>query len=565
MGPRGSLLAGVLMVIALAFVGVLALGAMSASGLRLGSAHQRQAEADQLAETTVAHAVTRICQDPTWGTRSGDGLSVPQANGNRAELWFDAALAADLECEVSCNNLTGTASVTTADGLVVPPGVTLLIARARCGSVTHRLRVWVHFPSFNYAIASTGAVHVQSSEVYSIDPKHASDNPRTLPGDQFLPGGIASNATGGGAVSLVGSQVSGDAQACGLVDLDPASLILGEVRQEAPSLTLPHIAYDDFDLDAVGTGVQMLASSLPATTTLTGFNRSSGGLSITGVLRLDNAVVVVPGDLHVQGQLSGTGALIVGGQTTVVGTVDMSANDMVALVGRGDVTLSGQGGATFRGLVATQGNLRASNLTLIGLYLNEPPAGSGAIGEVTLQNVRAVRDGTVGRLLLPVEQTYSIRVGNGGYVWLEDSPPHPAGFLPCDVNHVPLPGATPLPPGPLPASSVVEILHVIRRFDPATRKARYYTDVPVFSTLILSSVVRTMHGDFSQLINDIEVSNPTLANVATWPMLKQGMQTFFGEDAPSASATAYKKFGTWDLNEFLSLQERARVLRWQKL
>jgi hypothetical protein len=90
--------------------------------------------------------------------------------------------------------------------------------------------------------------------------------------------------------------------------------------------------------------------------------------------------------------LKGKGAVIVEGQTIVEGGVDLQAENTIALVGQGNVTLRGTGAETsyFRGQVYTEGDFTVDKITVLGTFLANSQAPGGS--QVTLQDARVVQD-----------------------------------------------------------------------------------------------------------------------------------------------------------------------------
>ena len=111
-------------------------------------------------------------------------------------------------------------------------------------------------------------------------------------------------------------------------------------------------------------------------------------MSLAGQVKLDGAVLFVDGDLSVGGSLVGKGAVIVTGTTTITGSATLATDNMAAILSAGEVIILGQGDerSTFRGMVYTESNFTARNLSLYGIST----ANGGADSVVSIQDSRLI-------------------------------------------------------------------------------------------------------------------------------------------------------------------------------
>jgi hypothetical protein len=88
---------------------------------------------------------------------------------------------------------------------------------------------------------------------------------------------------------------------------------------------------------------------------------------VSGPLKLEEAILYVNGDLRVDGQLSGKGALFVRGNVVVEST-SLGALDEVALIAGGSLRVSGSGQNRSKlvGLLVSCGDLSLSDVTVVG-------------------------------------------------------------------------------------------------------------------------------------------------------------------------------------------------------
>jgi hypothetical protein len=292
------------------------------------------------------------------------------------------------------DNLNGTTTVLGLEQRSVPRNCMQLVSTARSGGQQHQVEVLYYRPPFPKALMASGKVKVTSSlKVSALDPSvtYPSDT-GTIPTDNRKPASLGSNSDSRDparpAVYLgPGTNITGDVGAVGSISLDPTALVGGEVRNGDEPQPIP-----DLDLDQLLT----LASPPQGTTMVSGstgpltvdyYTGSTGSLTIGGDLTLkDEGVLWVNGDLTIEGGIKGKGLILCGGNTTVNGGADLSAKNLIALASKGDVKLTGQDKSSyfFQGLIYSEGNVSASNVTVLGSVVVNSPPGSG---DMTLENV----------------------------------------------------------------------------------------------------------------------------------------------------------------------------------
>jgi len=110
----------------------------------------------------------------------------------------------------------------------------------------------------------------------------------------------------------------------------------------------------------------------------TGMLRRSGDLLALQGVHLDDAYLYVDGNLQVNGGLQGRGAIFVTGSLTIQGSSSFSADGMQAFLAKGDVVLAGSGkeSSFFNGMIYTEGNFSANDITLVGTVVGNKPGGS---------------------------------------------------------------------------------------------------------------------------------------------------------------------------------------------
>ncbi len=272
----------------------------------------------------------------------------------------------------------------------VPPGSLQLLGVGRQGGVRVALHVLLHVPPFPYAVASSGRFTSEGGLLVAQLPR---DSDPALLGQVPLdlarldPGNLASSLSQPDSISLQqGDEVLGDVESSGGIALNGAR-VWGEQRQHTDVTRLPLLDVESY----LGQVPEAIATTLVEgsnqPSTLEGFYQAGTHaqpvrLTFPQGLELKNAVLAIHGDVTVQGQgLRGRGALFCTGRLTVEGGAQLAADNQVAVLAGGDVTLSGAGADHgFQGLIYTGGRLEASRMSLTGCLLanggSQPERGS---------------------------------------------------------------------------------------------------------------------------------------------------------------------------------------------
>lgn len=366
--------------VALALLFTVAAGAVSQ--LRLSSHASNACQAKMLAEAAIATTVASLRQDLRFGETAGLGEGAPaaevvvrqgQATG---VLSFLPDVAERLEIPVSLNNVNSDAPEEGWGGRVIPPEAVQLVAVGSCGGVRRTVEAVLHVPRFPYVVSSSGDFSSAGPLVLGVLPEGA--EPSNFNPDDLLPGHLASNAS----VQLQGDAlISGDVEAVETISVVEPSKVCGLVRPNSSPVPLARLRVTDYQPMAAITETFTGSTSH---TKLAGFYQGSGLVTADGGLDLEGAVLYIDGDLRVNGAVTGKGAVICTGTITVNGTMVLQADQQVALLAQGDVTLNGQG--AFSGLVYTEGDLRSTGVQLIGALI----ANSDTGGAVELRDTGAM-------------------------------------------------------------------------------------------------------------------------------------------------------------------------------
>lgn len=427
MRPRGASLLGVMALSMVVVTLLLVLSSASVARLTMAARSRGEAQARYAAESALARAAAAFLEDRprSDGATPADLVLEDPETGSSARLTYrpDAGLP------YSVNNWDKDTSRTGWGGFTVPGRSLHLVAVGRSRGVERVLQTVLHIPPFPYVIASSGVVRsdggLRVTGVADARDVTLKDGVLTLAPEKETSGHVASNGTGDPALLLgPDTEVTGDVRSAGKISLDPAALVRGEVRPEVDPIGIPGLDLRSYD-PATRPGLQTLTEpTYPNGTytdrlTLEGFVRRAGDLEVTSKgLLLKGAVLFVDGNLKVSGPVEGRGALIVTGRCQLIGGATLSTDNEAALLVGGDVEIRGAGRqSTFAGLVYTEGNFTAEDITLVGAFVANHAGGSAMqMTRVNLVSLPGVTEFSVApRLSLPAtppNQTRTYWIGS---------------------------------------------------------------------------------------------------------------------------------------------------------
>jgi hypothetical protein len=403
--PPGASLVSALLVAVIALVLVMTLAGVSFTHLNVAARLSNAQQARNLAEAVVARGVEKVLTSQgSWG-RSGSAaeksleISFSSVPGSRGRLTFDVGQAAEWNIPWSTHNLKEDTACQGWSSRVVPSQAVHFVGTGTCNGVTRRVEAILHIPTYKYAITSSGAVTVRGGMLVA----GAEEAQEVLPSvreklDELLPGHIASNGTGEKAMDLRATsdtdriEITGDARACGGIELGPFASVLGEVKPQASAVEVPRLDVRDYDpLNFTGRPMDV-PQEIPPVLTLEGLVRHKGDLTFQE-LRFTSgttgAVLWVDGDITIREKITGTGAIFATGDIKVEGIGALDTDAVVALAAEGDVTVTGNGrdASFFQGLLYSGGHLSLNNVTVLGTVVtNGEPENS----ELTLTSANVV-------------------------------------------------------------------------------------------------------------------------------------------------------------------------------
>jgi hypothetical protein len=390
---RGVSIATVLILGALGLALALTLAGMTFSHLSVSTKLSNASQARSLAEAAIGQGIERLVTNqgkafekaPTDGGPVPLGLTVTMAHleGGRGRLTFNETEADDWDMTVSTYNLNSQ-SVVAPDGRVVPDRAVRFVAEGEYRGTKKTIEAIVYIPEYPYSVASKGKFY--SSGALTI--AGAEDFAAVLADDfedNMEPGHLASNSSDSAdALTLTESGgevlVTGDVKSVGSISAVSTAEIRGDQRPNDESVDLPEINFADFDPYNFGAPQTLTAQpdgSLYPTQNLEGLRRYEGDVSLEKAKfpsgANDGALLWVDGDVTINQELSGTGALFATGNIYInnAGQVNLDAGDNMAIVAGGDLRINGRGNsadaAFMRGVLVAGGETELSQVTVAGV------------------------------------------------------------------------------------------------------------------------------------------------------------------------------------------------------
>jgi cytoskeletal protein CcmA (bactofilin family) len=378
-----------MLVIGVIVVVAFSLTAMSFQHWGFGQrAHNRQV-ARNMAASVASLAAARLIADPALGApvHADDTVTYadPDNPGASAVVTFVPAEAARLGIACSLNNQTET-SVDGA-GSRVPRRTAQILAHGQCRGATAEVEMMLYVPPYPLALIASGPLTSTGGLVVSAirDARDYQPDLSALPASKKAMATVASNDGGELAVELgPGAVINGNLQAVGQIKLAPDDVVKGAVMPQSNPAPLP-----DLDVSralAACDTPQRRSWSIPAATRETDMHvewmrRCEGSLQVDGDLTMDGATLVVTGDLHVTGSVKGKGSIVAGGAITIDRGADFDADNVVAVLAHGPITLSGveRAHSFLQGVVYSETSIRANHLTVLGTVMTKALPGQGAI------------------------------------------------------------------------------------------------------------------------------------------------------------------------------------------
>ena len=302
-------------------------------------------------------------------------------------------------------------------GRTVPDGMIHIISTGYCKGQYRTVEAIVERPPFPFGLATSGAINSRDPIVVT----GVSSLANFVAGEEDRPGHILCNSpdgvTIGAAPSGVDSttQISGFVKSVGPVNIAQPAVVRGGIRSFADPSTITNIKVSDFQLAGEPGVVTVLDDRYDQPQNLdVMYNYSGSHLQYMSQVHLNNAMLYVDGDLTIHGPVSGVGLIVVDGNATFKSGSALSGSNKMAVICSGDVTIEGNSNY-FTGLVYCEGNLNATNITILGNAIvnsSDPSKGSAR-----LRNVKFVSNEETAEMVIPItsstQATATTNLGNG--------------------------------------------------------------------------------------------------------------------------------------------------------
>ena len=389
MKRRGASLVNTLMVSTLLAGLAFTTATLTISQLAVNSRLENSKIARDLAESAASKCLAQVMANPDW---AGDTeVKLDCAPGGWGRTSFSKSTAGGWSIPPSTNNLSGLTSLTSqADAKrSLPPTSVEVYSVGSYRGATSKVCQVIAIPPYRYAMASTGTIRSSGGlTVASVDdPAVLTNGFDSVLDEQLQAGHLAGNHVGPQSVVLESTPgqpvlIKGGVDSAGGVSLLGGAKVLGSVRQNGQPVPLPSIDVKDYDprdrSDVVKTELPVQEHFRIEKPT-----RQKGDLKINSGLELSKGYLYVEGNLDIYGGIKGKGAIFATGDVKIHGVSTYGANDQEAIVAKGDVGIDGtdRNHSIFQGVVYTEGNFNAKDVTLVGsLVGNKARSADGSGG-----------------------------------------------------------------------------------------------------------------------------------------------------------------------------------------
>jgi hypothetical protein len=385
---RAAGLAGTLCFIALLTTVAFAMSGFSISHMTIGRRTLNDKVAGDLAESAANLALAKLMEDPHW---SGDiDYSPSDFPGASGRVTFSTTQALAWKVAASHNNLLGKQSIDGSERKLAPETVQI-VATGRYNGISKRHEVILHVPPYGYALVASGQLQSTGGMVVAgvEDPSLLANGLKALSPQQLKAGYLASNGSADDAVELQSSataptRITGGVESVGGIELGAHTSIAGPVREHASPVRMVSFEVTDYD-PKDRSDAQELHTNIYPELPINGVTRRQGDLLVTNGLNIKRGYLYVDGNLTVQGGLHGQGCIFATGDVKISGVSTFVADSKEAILAKGNVELSGsdQDKSIFQGVVYSEGNFTAKQVTLLGTVMAGKTLISNSVTGVT--------------------------------------------------------------------------------------------------------------------------------------------------------------------------------------
>lgn len=295
-------------------------------------------------------------------------------------------------------------------GRTVPDGKIHLVSTGYCKGQYRVVECLVERPPFPFGLAASGPIHskdpLKVKGVYTL-----SDYQN---GNEERPGHVLSNSAEGIKIEQVSppvpTEISGFVKSVGPVDIEQPATVRGGIRTGADLSTLPSIDIDAFRNQGQPGVVTIIDNNFSKEQNLDIMYYHPGpALRYGSQVNLKNGLIFCEGDLTIDGPVTGEGLIITKGKATFNSGTSLSGDNRMAVLSGGDMTIRGNNNY-FSGLVYCEGNLDASDITIVGNTI----VNSADNGAVDLKNVTVVANEETADMTITVTSSTQAKASSTG-------------------------------------------------------------------------------------------------------------------------------------------------------
>lgn len=402
---RATTLGTVLLALSVGLTLTLLVATASLGGSQFFSSLDRRDVARNLAEAAIAEGLASVQQGEHYGQAGLPSQDIRVDFGREGSfgyLTFNRDQARSLRMDYSSNHFFSTIPRAGAQGRPVPRASVHLVGMGVCGSSRQQVEALIFKPPFSEGVSCAGRVQAENVLIGGLrDPAAFAGSYDATPHTQKMAGHIFANSSGSEAIRLQDrSDIRGNVSAHGGIKIS-SSNVQGEVHPRAPPRKIPRLdlaqivstmAQIEGNWNWRGAGASPVrgGGDGSAARPMSGYRVIQGPLVVSGDLHLNGAALYVKGDVEIRGAMQGRGAIISTGRASVGKGSNHDPESNLTLCAMGDVSLEGQGkdSSFFQGMVYSEGNIRADNISVMGALV--APGGFNLMqssGDVTLKNV----------------------------------------------------------------------------------------------------------------------------------------------------------------------------------
>lgn len=330
------------------------------------------------AEAAVAVLLYNVSSDINYGLKNEKITGTITDGYNSSECYhvitFDRNEGFPWSVNAKDNPKTG------FKGRTVPRSMVSAFATGCCRGQYRTIEVLLYRPPYPYAIASSGRIHSQEHIlVDGVDStQDAQQNKHTKPGhiyssfqtsvtappDPDNPDDYAVYIGDNGGDK---TYISGFILSPGQVLLKPPATVKEGIRARGDKVEIPCRDVSTYDNEGDEGVIKIVSEAFASSQNLDAMYFHSGSLTFTGNVAMNNAFLYLEnGTLKIEGGLTGCGAIVVkNGSVHIKGNASLDGNNRIAILCGGPVTIEGNNNY-FQGLVYSQGNISAKDITVVG-------------------------------------------------------------------------------------------------------------------------------------------------------------------------------------------------------